>query len=235
MRTFVMGDPHGAYKAMLQCFQRSGFSPSLDELIVLGDVVDGWPDVKECMDLLMSCKNLKYVIGNHDLWAIDWMRLGKTPRMWTDQGGRATIKSLGKIGVNQTSYLKFLEQSYRSYRDSDRRLFVHGGIKPGLAAEFTDVELLVWDRNLFEDAMKLPDRRCEAMFGQPFYSEIFAGHTTTSRAEPSLLPLHISNVWFLDQGAGYEGKLTMMDVDSKEYWQSDMVNTLYDCHNARKL
>jgi serine/threonine protein phosphatase 1 len=227
-----MGDPHGAYKAMLQCFQRSGFSPSLDELIVLGDVVDGWPDVKECMDLLMSCKNLVFVIGNHDLWALKWMQLGQCPREWTDQGGKATIASLKDC--DQSSYIQFLAHAHRFYEDHKHRLFVHGGIEEGSAGS-TALDTLVWDRKMFDCATGFPKNASKHAFGQPFYSEIFVGHTTTSKVEPSLLPLHISNVWFLDQGAGYEGKLTMMDVDSKEFWQSDLVNTLYDCHNARKL
>ena len=38
MKTFVIGDIHGAYKALLQCFERSGFDYEKDHLIVLGDV-----------------------------------------------------------------------------------------------------------------------------------------------------------------------------------------------------
>ena len=41
MRTFVMGDIHGAYNALLQCLKRSGFDYENDQLIQLGDVADG--------------------------------------------------------------------------------------------------------------------------------------------------------------------------------------------------
>ena len=30
------------------------------------------------------------------------------------------------------------------------------------------------------------------------------------------------NVWNLDTGAGYGYKLTIMDIDTKQYWQSDV-------------
>ena len=43
MKTFVMGDSHGAYKAFLQVMERSGFDYENDRLICLGDVSDGWP------------------------------------------------------------------------------------------------------------------------------------------------------------------------------------------------
>ena len=59
------------------------------------------------------------------------------------------------------------------------------------------------------------------------FKEVFIGHTTTSWFYKDLEPVNVSNVWNLDQGAGYEGKLTIMNVDTKEYWQSDFVNTLY--------
>jgi serine/threonine protein phosphatase 1 len=31
----------------------------------------------------------------------------------------------------------------------------------------------------------------------------------------------------MDTGAGWAGKLTIMDVQTKEYWQSDPVQSLY--------
>jgi serine/threonine protein phosphatase 1 len=31
------------------------------------------------------------------------------------------------------------------------------------------------------------------------------------------------NVWSIDNGAAFTGKLTVMDVDTKEFWQSDAV------------
>ncbi len=36
-----------------------------------------------------------------------------------------------------------------------------------------------------------------------------------------------AGIWNLDTGAGWEGKLTVMNVDTKEYYQSDPVEDLY--------
>ena len=41
-------------------------------------------------------------------------------------------------------------------------------------------------------------------------------------------PMHAANVWNLDTGAGHDGKLTIMDVDTKQFWQSDAVTALYE-------
>ena len=41
------------------------------------------------------------------------------------------------------------------------------------------------------------------------------------------------NVWNLDTGAGYRGRLTIMDIDSKKYWQSDNAILLYPNERGR--
>jgi len=56
MRTFVLGDIHGTYKALKQCFQKAGFDHETDQLIFLGDVCDGWPEVYEATDELLKVK-----------------------------------------------------------------------------------------------------------------------------------------------------------------------------------
>ncbi len=53
-RRFVIGDIHGAHRALLQCFERSGFDRQNDLLICLGDLCDGWPDVDKVFDELLA-------------------------------------------------------------------------------------------------------------------------------------------------------------------------------------
>lgn len=89
MKTFAIGDIHGAYKALIQCFERSGFDRENDRLIVLGDVCDGYLEVRQCIDELLKVKRCDLVIGNHDLWALDWALKGLTPEIWTSQGGKS--------------------------------------------------------------------------------------------------------------------------------------------------
>ena len=67
-RTLAIGDIHGGYRAMMQCFERAEFDYKKDRLICLGDVADGWSEVVGCIEELHKIKNLVYIIGNHDLW-----------------------------------------------------------------------------------------------------------------------------------------------------------------------
>jgi serine/threonine protein phosphatase 1 len=92
-RTFILGDVHGAYRALIQVFERSGFDPLTDRLISLGDVADRNPDVAKCFDELLKIRDLVYILGNHDWWLMEWFLEAKSDPMWIFQGGNASIRS----------------------------------------------------------------------------------------------------------------------------------------------
>ncbi len=54
MKRYAIGDIHGSAKALKQCIERSGANINQDKFIVVGDICDGWPEVKESVDILMS-------------------------------------------------------------------------------------------------------------------------------------------------------------------------------------
>jgi len=222
MKTFVIGDIHGAYKALLQCFEKSRFDYKNDRLIVLGDVCDGYPQVKECIDELLKVKKLNYIIGNHDVWALQWAQEGWKDRIWLEQGGYNTIASYGDDEMPK-KHIRFLEQAYPWILDNGR-IFVHAGFEPNMSLEVQGLDILTWDRNLFFGAKNGHDMDPNYKIGG--FEEIFIGHTTTEVFN-SLVPLHFCNVWALDTGGGMSGKLTIMNVETKKYWQSDLTGNLY--------
>lgn len=222
MRTLALGDIHGAYKAMMQCFERSKFDYKKDRLIVMGDVCDGYPEVKQCIDELLKVKHCDLVIGNHDMWALDWALKGDKPEIWTSQGGDRTMASYNG-GPMPKEHIDLLKNSQLWIEDNNK-IFVHAGFVPDLALEQNNAQVLVWDRDLLKDAWEAANYRREAQITK--YDDIFIGHTTTELYR-TLEPIHVCNVWDLDTGAGWSGKLTIMDVDTKEYWQSDLSKDLY--------
>jgi serine/threonine protein phosphatase 1 len=100
MRELVLGDCHGGYKGLKQVLERSSFNYKKDKLIFLGDICDGWSETVETLEELLKIKNLVFVTGNHDYWLLDWLEYGRTPIIWTEQGGKATIKSYLKNDHN---------------------------------------------------------------------------------------------------------------------------------------
>ena len=128
MKKFVIGDIHGSNKALLQVLERSGFDKESDLLISLGDIADGWNEVPECVDTLLSIKNLIAIRGNHDVWCYDWFEMGATPLIWTQQGGKATLDAYVRTGkMTEDSHKAFWKNQVDWYIDDENRLFIHAG------------------------------------------------------------------------------------------------------------
>lgn len=235
MRTFVIGDIHGCYKALVQCINRSGFDVQCDRLICLGDIVDSFPETKECVELLRTIKHCHLVLGNHDFWALQYYnaRPLSTPEpYWVKQGGQATIDSYGDTMPEE--HLDFFSR-WEPFIIWDNTVFVHGGFDHQKSLEDQNLDNLIWDRQMVETAWKKHIRNQKFKFGP--YEQIFVGHTTTqhfgiwdgtsiTQRRPTV-PLHLCNVWMLDTGAGWDGKLTIMNVETKEFFQSDASLDLY--------
>lgn len=246
MRTLAIGDIHGCYKALKQVLERSKFDYENDKLICLGDVCDGWIDVRKCFDELLKIKNLVYVLGNHDDWALDWYLddlrtpLTRPDYMWTSQGGNGTLASYD-FGEMDKEHLELLKNA-KLYHIENNKLFVHGGIVEIARLESMHKDVFIWDRDMFNKAVMVHPINPDYKFQE--WDRIFIGHTTVKYVNrdfywkknlkwldpksPILFkPLRVCNVWNLDTGAGFSGKLTIMDIDTEEYWQSDFANTLY--------
>lgn len=216
-RTFVIGDIHGAYRALEQCLDRSNFDPESDCLICLGDVCDGWPETRQCIERLHGLEHLIYLWGNHDVWAAEWMKSGMGDDLWLMQGGNATISSFPH-GPSE-DHLLFFEHA-RPYYLHDNKLFVHAGIIPDQSLETQSLQTFAWDRTLARKAKTLTNHGAQRL---TTYDEIFIGHTPIS--EPH--PVRYGEVWMMDTGAGWSGVLSMMNVDTKEVFVSDLVPDLY--------
>ncbi len=224
-RVFVMGDIHGAYRALRQCLERSKFDYDNDRLICLGDVCDGWPETKASVDELLQIKNLIYILGNHDWWTLEWMLSGRAEKIWYDQGGKATIRSYqDNIPPDHVAFLS----KAKLYYVYQNKLFVHAGIDPLRPLEEQDLNTFLWDRNLASIALDLYEKSVAGKLSS--FDEIYIGHTPI----PYPTPIKSFEVWLMDTGAGWSGVLSMMNIETKEIFSSDPVPLLYPGVEGRK-
>lgn len=224
-RTFVIGDIHGAFRALRQCLQRSSFDYANDRLISLGDVADGWPETRQSIDELLKIAHLTYLLGNHDLWTLEWMESGIIEAIWYEQGGKATVESYGEsIPEN---HLRFLKEALPYYID-DNRLFVHAGFEPKIPIEDQSIQTLLWDRNLARIAYDLYTKNIKGKLTS--YREVYIGHTPI----PFHKPINSGDIWLMDTGAGWTGVLSIMNIGTKEIFTSDPVPLLYPGVEGRK-
>lgn len=229
VRTLVMGDTHGALRAFDQCLGRSGYNPKIDQLIMLADYVDGWPEVYQLVnrliDLQEQCQERGwiepiYLRGNHDQWLQEYLTTGIVDPNWVRNGGQSTLDSYRNQFVDK--HEKFFKYLHNYYVDEENRAYVHAGylnIK-GLGHDAEDV--YYWDRSLFNNTFTMlrKPQRLNA------HKEVYIGHTATTFNNTDK-PIIKHNLFNIDTGAGWYGKLTIMDVDTKEYWQSDNSQDLY--------
>lgn len=240
MRTLVIGDIHGAYLPLMQALDRARISP-LDTLIFLGDYVDGWsqsPEVIEYLINLRSSYNCIFLRGNHDDLCLNWLNTQQHNSLWLKNGGQSTIEAYKRITQPTLQHHQsFLETLPLYHLDSENRLFVHAGFTNlnGVNFEYFP-EMLYWDRTLWEMAMALNPRMSPKDPAYPkrllIYNEIFIGHTPTTRMGITI-PMNAANVWNIDTGAAYKGPVTVMNVETKEFWQSDDAYTFYPNENGR--
>ena len=252
-RILCIGDIHGNHRGLLQCLERCNFDNKTDTLISLGDVVDGHCDSFEVIEELLKIKNLITVKGNHDDWFNTWIETGINPSNW-QQGQKATGLSYLKhsrpnipwLGANNEltgfepsilsndipdRHIEFFKNQNDYYLDDNNRLFVHGGFNRHERLE-EQGDILWWDRDLWSQALSYGNMSAVEGIAHPKfkmvgdYKEVFIGHTPTQFWKQDE-PMNAANIWNIDTGAGMYGKLTIMDVKTKEYWQSDKGSELY--------
>lgn len=139
------------------------------------------------------------------------------------------------------------------YIDEDNNCFVHGGFNRHFDFKGQMEHIYYWDRDLWATAMNYGTLNNSDSFGKEVnfkfrtktkFKEIFIGHTATTNwdqfeqihkggiiahvQKPITTPMHAANIWNIDTGAGgKKGKLTFMDISTKEIFQSDLSSELY--------
>lgn len=242
-RTLVIGDIHGGLRALHQIIERADVSKD-DTLIFLGDYVDGWSQSPQVIDFLLDLnqnQNCIFIRGNHDELLLDWLK-GNTKEidepMWFKHGGEATVKAYSSVSdAKKQAHIEFLESLQNYYLDDQNRLFVHAGFTNmnGVKYEYFP-KLFYWDRTLWETALALNENLDSNSLLYPrrlnLYSEIYIGHTPVTRIG-EVIPIQKACVWNVDTGAAFLGPLTIMDVDSKQFWQSEPLPHLYPTEKGR--
>jgi serine/threonine protein phosphatase 1 len=241
-RTLVLGDIHGGLKALEQVLHRAKITKS-DTLLFLGDYVDGWSESPEVIDYLIALRQKYHCIlirGNHDDLLMNYLKTGDYGKEWFKHGGKSTVDGYKKRSADcKSKHITFLEELKDYYLDEHNRLFIHAGFTNvnGINFEYYP-EMFYWDRSLWETALSLDPTLSKK---DPFYpkrltlyKEIYIGHTPTTRYGITV-PINKASLWNVDTGAAFTGPVTVMDVDTKKFWQSDPLPALYPHELGRNV
>ena len=233
-RKLVIGDIHGGLRALHQIMDRAKVTTD-DTLIFLGDYVDGWSESPQVLDYLIELRkkqNCIFIKGNHDDLVLQWLEESKDNLEWYKHGGEATVLAYDTVSETKKKlHIEFLQSLQDYYLDEQNRLFIHAGFTNmnGIDYEYFP-KLFYWDRTLWETALALDTAIPKESFLYPkrlkLYDEIYIGHTPVSKIEQTI-PIQKACIWNIDTGAAFNGPLTILDVDTKAFWQSEPLNKLY--------
>lgn len=233
-RILVIGDIHGGLRALHQIMERAHVSKD-DTLIFLGDYVDGWSESPQVIDYLIALNKTNkciFIRGNHDELLLEWLEKSKDNLQWYQHGGEATVKAYSKVDADtKKQHIHFLKNLQDYYLDEQNRLFIHAGFTNlnGVDYEYFP-KLFYWDRTLWETALSLDDSIPTDSLYYPkrftLYTEIYIGHTPVTRIGKTI-PVQKAGVWNIDTGSAFKGPLTILDVETKAFWQSEPLYELY--------
>ena len=224
LRIYAVGDIHGRFDLLEELvsdirrdLKRSRPARTIE--IFLGDYVDRGPQSREVVHWMIEAPPVAderiCLLGNHEEILLQALDDTSAMANWLFNGGGETLLSYGvqARGLGGESGLIELQQGFRAalpaahleFIASLRRkvaitpyLFVHAGIRPGLAIDDQDPEDLVWIRE--------PFLHSDADFG----CIVVHGHT------PAMHPEVRRNRINIDTGAVFTGCLTCVVLEGTE-------------------
>lgn len=239
-RTLVIGDIHGGLKALEQLLKRAKVDLE-DHLIFLGDYVDGWSDSAAVIDLLITLSRKQkttFLRGNHDDLVSQWLEGAPLNPIWMRHGGQSTLDSYTALSdAAKAEHLDFYKGLQDYYVDPQNRMFCHAGFQNINGPQYEwHSTAFYWDRTLWEMACALDQDLLPGDVLYPkrllLFKEIYIGHTPVTRIGHTL-PVQKASVWNMDTGAAFLGTISLMDINTKQVWQSDPVYELYPDESGR--
>lgn len=229
-KQFVIGDIHGEYQKLQDALDKAEVDYENDKVIQLGDIVDRGVDPFKCIDILLKFKNITFIRGNHDQMFIEWLE-DQRNGFGGHHGSDITYRCWRSLSDEKKELYKdlFTNRMVDYHIDDKKRFYVHAGFnRHYFIADQSNTNLLFhWDRDFLLAAMSYKNMS-QDIAEYPFrikdgFKEVYVGHTPTQYFKTNVPILCGGDkVWVVDTGAGKfgsKGYVTVMDVDTKQFYQ----------------
>ncbi len=225
LRTYAIGDIHGQLDLLLRAHDRiaadrARVGDAEAPVVHIGDLVDRGPDSRGVVELLLkgqlAGQNWVVLKGNHDRMFSYYLQGRRDPVLRADLeyrnpriGGVETLHSYGLTqGASPAEASAAVPAGHRAflsglphYHLRGEVLFVHAGIRPGVALDEQTEDDLCWIRDPF---LHFTGRH-------PWL--VVHGHTHRPAAE------HRGNRVNIDSSAAYGGPLTAVVFEGREVFE----------------
>jgi serine/threonine protein phosphatase 1 len=228
MTIYAIGDIHGQLEMLQEALDLIAIDGGSDaEIVFLGDLVDRGPDSRGVIEHLMqgqaAGRRWHVLKGNHDRMFEQFVRSGvqvdpaiKSGLGWLNLrlGGAGTLASYGVMDVSDPARDADLEAARAAvplahldfirdlplWHQHGGLLFVHAGVRPGVALADQTEDDLIWIRDSFLTYVK------------PHPWLVVHGHTALET------PQHFGNRIDLDGGAGYGRQIFGAVFEGRDCW-----------------
>lgn len=225
-RVYAIGDVHGRFDLLIGLLKRikaddAQRGPAETHVILLGDLIDRGPYSAEVIEYLRAHRDsfatFHFIMGNHEEAMLDSIAPSGVPEEigWLGYGGHETMLSYGADSslfaargdelaaamrrLVPRTHIEFLESFVDKVQLGDY-LFVHAGIRPGIAIEHQESQDMRWIREPF-----LEDDSDHGVV-------VVHGHSI--REEPEIRHNRIG----IDTGAYRSGVLTALALEGGDRW-----------------
>lgn len=233
-RNYVVGDIHGNYKGLIEVLTKCNYNNEIDSLYFIGDLCDGiGNEAHLCLDLFYNeIQNFYPCWGNHDLWLYKWHKTKLIDNKWLKCNAYSTINELQKL-PQLDSMLDWYFNKCKFYYFVNNTILCHAGFNENrLITKQKELSFCI-NRQLYLKSKSIthPIQIHYDHKNSIKIDEAIVGHSVTKNKFPEFN----HNVINIDTGSGSNGRLTIMDINNKEYWQSAPTTKLYknlilDCH-----
>lgn len=139
MKRFIVGDIHARFDLLRDVLDKAGFNEDEDVLYSVGDLCNRGDKPVETLFFLMSLRDFRPVLGNHDAWLEEYLCTGIPDPSWTRKnGGDITCRAMRKLSRKSREMLRLWLRTFPILRIENDLIIVHGGFP----SEYTEKELI---------------------------------------------------------------------------------------------
>jgi serine/threonine protein phosphatase 1 len=214
-RDFVVGDLHGMFSLLESQLESLNFSPEIDRVFSVGDLIDRGPESYRVLEFLDK-PWFHAIKGNHEMMLIEAKHKKTNYGSWIEKYGGAWWEDVDPATQDQIrERLEELPVALEIENEDGNIGVVHADVPVGLTWQEiihdinNDEEIrdyLMWSRNRYKYIQ---------LTGETVDVEgirlVVMGHMPASK------PLHVNNVYYIDTGAAFVqkeglGHLTLLQI-----------------------
>lgn len=204
---FAVGDIHGCLRPLEDLLDKLPIDWEEDYLVFLGDYIDRGPDSRLVLETIMALKEAHperviCLLGNHEWMLLRYLR-GYDQELYLLNGGDVTLAQFLRDGIVEVppKHISFL-RSLLPYWETERYIFVHAGLRPGIPLTKQRLEDLLFIR------------------GEFIHSDYDWGKMVIFAHTPFSRPLVAPNKIGIDTGCVYGGELTALVLPEVDFYFS---------------